>query len=57
MEAFLNTAEDQLDQFAVAGSPVAWQIPKTFGESEAGDLASNETRELMVYVSPVIPSK
>ena len=36
MEVFLNTAEDQLNQLAVAGSPVAWQNPKTFGESEDG---------------------
>jgi hypothetical protein len=36
MESFLNTAEDQLNQLAVAGSPVAWQNLKTSAESEDG---------------------
>ena len=30
----LNTAEDQFRQLVGADSPVAWQNPKTFGESE-----------------------
>jgi hypothetical protein len=34
MEPVLNIAEDQLNQFVGADSPVAWQNPKTFGESE-----------------------
>lgn len=32
----LNTAEDQFRQLVGADSPVAWQNPKTFGESEVG---------------------
>jgi hypothetical protein len=36
IQTFLNTAEDQLGQFAETDSPVAWQNPKTFGESEVG---------------------